>query len=281
MAVPDPRRHARVRARRRGEAGFSITEVLIAAAVLVVVLGIVAIYFGQQATLTKRTQARSDTQDRARLVMQLLTQDLSLTGGKTYIRSDGSMDLTASLAKCPDYTDPTSGHLISPCLLVVNNGVQDSLSMMYVNSLRSTTDACRTVAYRFNGNTLERYDASFSCTTGTSLVDPSSTSLTFNPIADDILAVDVALTCSSSTATGTTLAQYPDEASCPYGSAYPRSATVTVVAESKIPVPGTASRVIDTSTDGITGETGKVTCPTDRFCYEITQQVLLPNLKEG
>lgn len=280
MADPSVRATPR-RAHARRAAGFSIVEVLVAAAVLVVVLGIVAIYFGRQSQLSQRTQARSDAQDRARLVMQLVTQDLSLAGGKTYIRSDGSLDLTASLPTCPDYTDPVSTHVITPCLLVVNGGARDSLSMIYVNSLRSTTDACRTVAYRFSGTTLERYDTSFSCTTGSTLVDPSSTSLTFTAVADDILAIDVAVTCSSITSSGTKLPAYPDEAQCPYGSSYPRSATVTVVAESKTAVSGTAARVIDTATKGITGQTGTVTCPADRFCYEITQQVLLPNLKEG
>ena len=100
-------------------------------------------------------------------------------------------------------------------------------------------------------------------------------------MADDILAVDVALSCSSATSSGTELPSYPDESQCPYGSSYPRSATVTVVAESKTTVAGTPARVIDTATKGISGETGSVTCPADRFCYDITQQVLLPNLKEG
>ena len=154
---------------RRGQAGFSLVELLVAATVLVVVLGIVAIYFGEQSRLARRTQARSDAQDRARLVMQLVTQDLSLAGAKTYIQSDGSLDLASSIATCPDYT--AGGTTITPCFLLSNHGAQDSLSMMYVNSLRSSSQACRTVAYRFNGNTLERIDTSFTC----SATPPSST----------------------------------------------------------------------------------------------------------
>lgn len=278
MAVHSLRRD-RVPAGRSG--GFSLVEVLVAAAVLIVVLGIVALYFGQQASLSRRTQARSDTQDRARLVMQLVTQDLSLAGAKSYIASDGSLTASASIATCPVYTDPNSGNDITPCLLVTDGGNQDSLSMMYVNSLRATSSACRLVAYRFSGNTLERYDASFTCNTSTALVDTSVSTVTFDPIADDVLAVDVALSCSSATTSGTQLSKYPDETQCAYGSSYPRSATVTVVAESKIDVPGSAAKTIDTASKGISGTTGgAVTCPANRFCYTITQQVLLPNLKE-
>ena len=267
------------RPKRRDEGGFSLIELLVAATVLVIVLGIVAIYFGEQTRLARRTEARSGAQDRARLVMQLVTQDLSLTGAKTYIRSDGSLDLTSSIATCPDYT--VGSDTITPCFLLDNHGVQDSLSMMYVNSLRSTSQSCRTVAYRFNGNTLERIDTSFTCSGTTALIDTTDASLSWAPVADDILAVDVALSCSSATSTGTKLASYPDQTHCAYGTSYPRAATVTVVAESKTPVAGTPARVIDTATNGISGETGSVTCPADRFCYDITQQVLLPNLKEG
>ena len=255
--------------RKGSVSGFTLIEVLVASTILIVVLGIVAAYFGQQARVSRETQTRSEAQNRARLVMQLVSQDLSQTGAMKYLL-DGGVVSGASLATCPDYTDPASGHVIATCLRLDNHGSQDSLSLLYVNSLRSQSVACRGVAYRFSGNTLLRYDQP--CGSPFALVDPTSAS-NFDPVASDVLAVDVGLACSNSSTTGISLASYPNETQCPYDSAYPRSATVTVVTESSTDVPGSPQRTIATATKG------SVTCPASRFCYEITQQVLLPNLK--
>ena len=51
-------------------------ELLVAAFVLVIILSIVATFFVQQTRLNRRTQAGSEVQDKARMVMQLVTGDL-------------------------------------------------------------------------------------------------------------------------------------------------------------------------------------------------------------
>ena len=210
---------AKPQARPIRTAGFTLIEVMVAGAVLVIVLGIVAIFFGDQARLTRRTQARSDTQDRARLVMQLITQDLSLTGATNYILPTGGIDSTASITTCPKVTDSATSTSFASCMEVVNQVSQDGVSLVYVNSLRSQAQACRTVAYGFVGNTLYRHDASFTCgDTTQTLVDPTSvTAPSFTSVADDIVAMDIALTCSSDP--NSVFDHYPDETDCSHASA--------------------------------------------------------------
>lgn len=253
-------------------AGFTLIEMIVAGAVLVIVLGIVAIFFGNQTRMTRRTQARTDTQDQARLVMQLVTQDLSLTGAMNYILATGGIDSSASLTTCPT----VSG--VASCLQVVNtasHSQRDGISLMYVNSLRPAAQACRTVAYGFIGTTLYRHDASFTCSDTTqALVDPTTvTTSSFGQVAGDVLALDVALTCSSDATSA--FDHYPDETNCSHTSAYPRSATVTVVTESTVAGVASGGQTFGTATGGT------VTCPTDHFCYAMTQRVLLPNLKQN
>lgn len=248
----------------RPTAGFTVVELLVASVVLITVLGIVAVFFAQQNRVSRATQERSDAQDRARLVVQLVTQDLSLAGSKRFILDSGSIDDAASLAACP-----VGSSSVPTCLEVTSSNAQDSLSTLYVNSLRSVADACRRVAYRFDGDTLQRYDQKFTCGGSVTLVDTTSTT-DFVDIAEHILALDVSVTCSN----GEAITGYPEETHCPYGSTYPRSAVVNVIAESQHTIPGTAATSLTTTT----GQT--VTCPADRYCYAMSQEVLMPNLKD-
>lgn len=256
----------RIPPRRALNGGFTLIEVIVAGAILVIVLGIVAVFFGQQTQMSHRTQARNDTQDRARLVMQLVTQDLSLAGATDYIASAGNTVPSASLVTCP--TDPNTG--ISSCLTLTNSATQDALSVTYVNSLQPPSEACRTIDYQFSGDTLERKDTPLNCNDLTAQASSS-----FVPLANGILALDITLNCSSASTATSTIDSYPDQVNCPQATAYPRSATVTIVAESTVPLGGTPSQSIATAS----GQA--VTCPGDRFCYGITQQVLLPNLKQN
>ncbi len=245
-------------------AGFTIVELLVASVVLITVLGIVAVFFAQQNRVSRAAQERSDAQDRARLVVQLVTQDLSLAGSKRFILDSGSIDKAASLAACPD-----DANGVTTCLELTSNNAQDSLSTLYVNSLRSVADACRRVAYRFDGDTLQRFDEKYTCGGSVSLVDTTS-SASFVDMAEHILALDVSIMCSN----GESVTGYPEQTHCPYGSSYPRSAVVNVIAESQHTIPGTAATSLKTVTD----ET--VTCPADRYCYALSQEVLMPNLKD-
>ncbi|MFO7589350.1 MAG: prepilin, partial [Acidimicrobiia bacterium] len=121
------------------------------------------------------------------------------------------------------------------------------------------------VGYRFTGTDAER--AARGCTG--SLADPT-VATGFDTLATNVLALDIQYLCSS----GTVLASVPDTTSCPTGSSYVRSAVVSVVAASDTAAPGAAAQ-------NYTLESGTtVTCGPDVMCAALTQEVLLPNLKD-
>ncbi|GIW25588.1 PilW family protein [Meiothermus sp.] len=224
--------------RRRG---FTLVELLIAMGILAGILTLVAVYFGGQRDLTQRTQSRSEVQDRVRMVMQMVAQDLQMVGSRGFLDSSGNLITTVS-----------SGCSGVNCLSSTNAGVQDGLAVQYVTTLRGSNQACRAVRYAFSGNTLQRSDVP--CGSAASLVD----------LAPNILAMDIQYQCSDNTTS--------DTASCPQGS-YPRSARVTVIGESMSIV----ANIPASSHTTASGST--VNCPAGRICLALTQEVLMPNLK--
>ncbi len=224
-------------------AGFTLVELLIAMGILAGILTLVAVYFGDQRDLTQRTQSRSEVQDRVRMVMQMVTQDLQMVGSRGFLDSSGNLVTTVS-----------SGCSGVNCLTSTNAGVQDGFSAQYVTNLRSSSaQACRTVTYAFSGNTLQRSDVP--CGSEAALVD----------LAPDILALDIQYQCSDNTTADSS-------SGCPVGS-YPRSARVTVVGQS----PTTISNIAASSHTTASGST--VNCSAGRICLALTQEILMPNLK--
>ncbi|GEM84062.1 PilW family protein [Meiothermus hypogaeus] len=228
--------------------GFTLVELLIAMGILAGILTLVAIYFGDQRDLTQRTQGRSEVQDRVRMVMQMVTQDLQMVGSRGFLDSSGNLITTVS-----------SGCSGVSCITSTNTGVQDGFTVQYVTTLRvdssgnpDPTKACRTVSYGFSGNTLQRSDVL--CGSAASLVD----------LAPNILALDIQYQCSNNTTA--------DTASCPAGS-YPRSARVTVIGQSAATVANIPASSYTTASGGT------VNCPPGRICLALTQEVLMPNLK--
>ncbi|WP_022798240.1 PilW family protein [Thermus islandicus] len=225
--------------------GFTLVEVLVAMAILVVVLALGVRYFASTGELARNTQARNELQDRVRMVMQLVTADLQMAGARYW--NSGGQNRAFSLP-----LPPLSGS---------DAGAQDTLALYYVTSLRDQASACRRVDYGFDGDTLRRSDVNATPAAGSDCTAPSPN---FQPLAEGILALDIQYQCSN----GTTQNR-PD---CGLD-AYPRSAKVTVAGYSLSPVtnPGPASLTT------VTGQT--LTCPPGRACYALTQEVLMPNLK--
>lgn len=228
--------------------GFTLIELLAAMAIFAVVLGIVGNYLAEQNTLTRTNQARSELQDRIRIVMQVVTQDLQMAGASRYSDASGNINTSVSLASCT-YTQ---------CLIAADGGVKDSFQVQYLTSLQDASNACRRVIFDFSGNTLRRSDVACS-----SPANPQ-------PLADDLLALDIVYLCSN----GSRLNGYPDETRCPTGAAYPRSALVSVVGQSRAPVAGVPSSSYPTSS----GQT--VACPAGFLCYAMSQEVRMPSLKD-
>lgn len=265
MAQPSPLTTSRGAQGATSTAGFTIVELLIAGFILTIVLAISGTFLARQSDLNRRTQARAEVQDKVRMVMQIVSNDLALAGARVYADSSGALQtVSPGLSTCPSVSGVTS------CLNAVDGasgGIpRDAVAMAYITTLRAPSEACREVAFRFTGTDLERADRG--CTG--SHVNLSATS-GFDTLATNVLAVDVQYLCSN----GAALADVPDTTSaCPSGSAYVRSAVVSVVAASDMAAPGTPTQQFTT----VSGT--NVTCGPDVICAALTEEVLLPNLKD-
>jgi len=242
--------------------GFSLMEVLVAAAILAILGAIVARALVDQADLSRRVQARNEVQDKGRVVMELVKQDLFLAGSNRYVTlsNSGNSFVAFVTASVPNWSDCSS---TSPCLSAASansTSVQDSFSVRYVTSLRDLNQACRRVKYQFSGNTLQRSD----------VVCVNSDSL--QPLADQVLALNLRFECSDGT--------IEDAGSPPCsGNRYPRAALVTVVVASTNLAPGNPSDAVSFTIQ--TGNsTQAIACPSGRICYGLTERVELPSLKD-
>ncbi len=222
---------------RTSTLGFTIVELLIASTILVVVLGIAGVFFARQTQMQRSTQGRNELQDRVRVSMQLVTQDLALAGNSAVI--DGAGSKTSTM--WPACFDGGKG-----CLVVADGGT--SVQVRYLSSQFPVADACRDVAYRLDASgALERSDVG--CGEAAAYV----------PLAPNLVVFRVEVLCSNGTQSDT----FPTS-TCPPGTSYGRSATVRVMGQSRTPLSGPV----------LTG------CPADRLCFEMTQEVLFPNMKD-
>lgn len=222
--------------RSKAQLGFTVVELLVASAIVVVVLAIAGIVFSRQVQLQRATQTRNELQDRVRVSVQLVTQDLALAGNSAVVDASGSKTNTV----WPMCFDGGKG-----CVTVAGAG--GSMKVRYISSQFPVADACRDVAYRHTNGVLERSD----------VVCGSADS--FAPLAPNIVAFEVRVQCSN----GTESVSFP-VASCPSGVSYGRSARIRVLGQSR----GNASG------QAIAG------CPSGRLCFEMNQEVLLPNMKD-
>ncbi|GGM91118.1 hypothetical protein GCM10007092_00020 [Thermus composti] len=226
--------------------GFTLLEILVAMAILITVLAVTTRYFISTAELGRESQAKSELQDRVRMVMQVVAGDLQMAGARYWNRGSQNRAFALPLGQVLQGTD---------------GGAKDTLSLYYVTSLRSLEEACRRVDYDFQGDTLRRSDVNATPTSGSDCTLPTPS---FQPLADGLLALDIVYRCSDGTER--------NDPGCGTG-AYPRSAIVEVVAYSLKPVRGAGPASLTT----VSGQT--VTCPPGRACYALRQEVLLPNLK--
>lgn len=260
---------------RRARAGLALLEVLIALGVLVVVLGLTVGYLRDQHDLARLGQARSEAQDKARVAMALITQDLEMAGSSRYVSvtASGSTTTTYVPTSVPNWTECNG---VPPCLQGRDNGTTDELSMRYVTSLRDLAEACRRVRYDVASGTLRRSDVG--CGQGDDL----------QPLAANVLAANVYYRCTNGQVVDAPASLgAPVCASTASGSV--RSIAVTVVARSDEPLPGThqGSAAAVRSAGGASPVAAgsmvstPVACPARFYCYALEQEVLSPNLKEN
>lgn len=225
------------RSRTVSQLGITVVELLIAATIMILVLGMAGVFLAQQSQLQKTTQNRSELQDRVRVGMQLVAQDLALAGNSAVIAPDGSkLGIT-----WPGCFDGAAG-----CVKVADSGSE--LGVRYLSSQFASGNECRDVSYRLSADgALERSDVACSATAD------------FVGLVDNVVSFVVTVHCSN----GADVTTFPST-SCPATTSYGRSATVELMARSRTAASGPS-------------ETG---CPTDFVCYAMTQETLMPNMKD-
>jgi prepilin-type N-terminal cleavage/methylation domain-containing protein len=244
----------------RSIGGFSLIELLIAMVIMVIVLGMASVFFAQQTALQRAVQSRNDVQDRIRMTTQLVTQDLSLAGAAVRIAPDGTIDSVAGVADC-------APKAAVRCLdLESVSKTASTLHVRYLSSQFPSLEACRDIAYRFVDGTLQRRDVACGTASGTE---------GFVDLARDMLGFKVVVVCS----TGLRVDAFGQD-SCPDG--YGRSAIVSVGGVSSIPHNGGSQAVdfVTTTKVGSAFTLESAACPAGRVCYGMTQEVLMPNLKD-
>lgn len=188
----------------RSRSGITIIELLVAGAVLTLLLGFVAFYFSSQATVSRRTQARSDANIKSRTIAELIVQDLQVAGSTVHfngaeVASDVTLPCTVLCVTSSASTD------------------QDELTMHYVTSTKPLAASCRTVSYTFVGDSLYRSDVACGAA-----ADPQL-------LAHEVTVLDVHFLCANDPGSAV-----DDPATC-YAApndSFPRQATVAVTAVS-------------------------------------------------
>lgn len=244
--------------------GFSLLELLLASAILVVLGALVTRALVDQADLARRTQARNEVQDRVRMVMELVKQDLMMAGSSRYVSFSASSANSFLAGVTESIAGWTACSSTNPCLSADagnSTSLRDSFSVRYITSLRATSDACRRVVYSFNSYTLQRSDVSCSATEDSP-----------QPLADNILVLNVRFECSDGSSA--------DAGSPPCtNNRYARAAHITVVGFSLAQAPGNPPEAMAFSVQS-GNSTLTENCPSGRICFGTSERVELPSLKD-
>lgn len=264
-------RNGRVAETSRG--GLTIVELLIAAVVLITVLTLGGVLLSQQSQLQRAVQARNQAQDQARVVLQLVTQDLSLAGSSVVIDTTTGAIRAPRLGLCSD-----EGSIPVPgCLQVIDDadGLVSELRVSYVSSQFADANACRVVRYRVTADReLQRSDVRCEDFVAGEVAS-------FTTLAPITRAFRVSIVCSS----GAVVAAF-DRETCtlenPTGErAYGRAALVSFVGQSGINLRSASATTHDfvRADENNAREVANVACGVGFYCAAQTQEVLLPNLK--
>lgn len=129
--------------------GLTILELMVVLAIFGAVLAIATRFFAGQTQDTRIIQERNEVQDRARLVLQMVSQDLILAGSSRFIRNNEVRFDAANWVSCAPGT---------PCLSGTDNTSNDTFVTRYHTSLYPSGQECRSIGYSFSDTTLSRAD---------------------------------------------------------------------------------------------------------------------------
>ena len=126
-------------------------------------LSLAGAFFGQQARVTRETQARNEINVRARAVGEAMLQDLRIAGARAVVDDAGWVVFRSALPCDPDPLAGVPNECVTVRAAAGGVGV-DRLEVYYVSSLFladdgiTTTNVCRRVTYELDGTTLFRSD---------------------------------------------------------------------------------------------------------------------------
>jgi prepilin-type N-terminal cleavage/methylation domain-containing protein len=187
--------------------GFSLVELLVVVAILGIVLTLLTAFFVQQTRVSRQTQARNEVETKVRTVAELIVQDLQVAGSNVIFNAGTATDVPLGC----------SANAIDPCVRTV--GANRPLTLFYATSLRPAAP-CRRVDYRLTAaQTLQRVEQGNTSCLG--LDNPSDAAFNINPLATNILGVDIAYSCADESLES-------DPATCYANGSFPRQAIVTI-----------------------------------------------------
>jgi type II secretory pathway component PulJ len=166
---------------------LTILELLVALAIFSSVLAIVTQFFASQTQAARIVQERNEVQDRARLVLQLVSQDLILAGSSRFVRDNRVLFDETNWVSCAPGT---------PCLTGTDDANRDAFVTRYHTSLFPRGQECRSVGYRFDGTTLLRADVPCS-QAPTGQIPPTS----YREFAVNITQLNIRYVCGDAAAT--------------------------------------------------------------------------------
>lgn len=167
--------------------GLSILELMVVLAIFSAVLAIATRFFAGQSQDARIIQERNEVQDRARLVLQMVSQDLILAGSSRYIRNNEVRFDAANWVSCAPGT---------PCLTGTDNTSNDTFVTRYHTSLYPSGQECRSIGYSFSGTTLFRADVP--CSQAPTNNIPSSS---YREFATHITQLNIRYVCGDAAAT--------------------------------------------------------------------------------
>lgn len=198
------------------QAGFTVVELLVTAAIVGVVLATLTTIFVTQTRVSERTQDRNEVDGKVRAIAEVLMQDLQQAGSVATF--DGVLP--------PEYRDAALGPDCtrsdrSGCVVV--DTVSGDVNIYYMTSLvrptngswaRGGNSACRRIDYQLQGDELFRRDVTCGDTT-TEYADFS--------LATGIDSIDITFICHNPES------PEPNISACYSATTYPREATVAIV----------------------------------------------------
>jgi prepilin-type N-terminal cleavage/methylation domain-containing protein len=167
--------------------GFTILELLVVLVIFTGVLTIATRFLASQSQDTRIVQERNEVQDRARLVLQMVSQDLILAGSSRFIRGNEVRFDEANWVSCAPGT---------PCLTGTNHSERDTFITRYHTSLYPNGQECRAVGYAFSGTTLLRADVP--CSQAPTGAIPASS---YREFAANITQLNISYVCGDAAAT--------------------------------------------------------------------------------